>query len=59
MKHLVIPDTQIKYGEDLSYLTRIGKYIMVCANCHRIIHNEDGYKAHEKRKQSQVFKRKI
>ena len=28
MKHLVIPDTQIKYGEDLSYLTRIGKYIV-------------------------------
>ena len=28
MKHLVIPDTQIKYGEDLSYLIRIGKYIV-------------------------------
>lgn len=28
MKHLIIPDTQIKYGEDLSFLTRIGKYIV-------------------------------
>ena len=27
-RHLVLPDTQIKYGEDLSYLTRIGKYIV-------------------------------
>lgn len=27
-KHLVLPDTQIKYGEDLSFLTWIGKYIV-------------------------------
>ena len=27
-KHLIIPDTQIKYGEDLSFLTWIGKYIV-------------------------------
>ena len=26
------------------------KCIMVCSNCHRIIHSEDGYVAHEKRK---------
>ena len=28
MKHLVIPDTQCKYGEDFTYLTWIGKYII-------------------------------
>ena len=28
MRHLVIPDTQIKYGEDLSFLTCIGKWIV-------------------------------
>lgn len=28
MKHLIIPDTQIKYGEDLTYLEHIGKYIV-------------------------------
>ena len=27
----------------------LDKCIMVCANCHRIIHNEDGYIAHTKR----------
>ena len=27
----------------------LSKCIMVCSNCHRIIHNEDGYIAHEKR----------
>lgn len=25
------------------------KCIMVCSNCHKIIHHEDGYKAHQKR----------
>ena len=28
MRHLVLPDTQIKDGEDLTYLTWIGKYIV-------------------------------
>ena len=28
MRHLVIPDTQIKYGEDLSFLTCIGEFIV-------------------------------
>lgn len=28
MKHLIIPDTQVKHGEDLSYLIWIGKYIV-------------------------------
>jgi hypothetical protein len=28
MKHLVIPDCQVKYGEDYTYLTRIGQYIV-------------------------------
>jgi len=28
MRHLEIPDTQIKYGEDLTFLTWIGKYIV-------------------------------
>jgi len=27
-KHLIIPDTQVKYGEDFSYLEHIGKYIV-------------------------------
>jgi len=27
-KHLVIPDTQVKYGEDYEYLSFIGKYIV-------------------------------
>lgn len=31
-------------------LEELSKCIMVCSNCHRIIHNEDGYIAHEKRK---------
>ena len=31
-------------------LEELAKCIMVCANCHRIIHNEDGYVAHDKRK---------
>ena len=31
----------------------LSKCIMVCANCHRIIHNEDGYIAHEKRKNAE------
>jgi predicted HNH restriction endonuclease len=26
------------------------KCIMVCSNCHKVIHHEDNYKAHEKRK---------
>jgi len=28
MRHLVIPDTQIKYGEDLTFLTWIGEFIV-------------------------------
>ena len=28
MKHLIIPDTQVKRGVDLSYLEWIGKYIV-------------------------------
>lgn len=28
----------------------LSKCIMVCSNCHRIIHHEDGYNAHKKRK---------
>lgn len=28
MKHLIIPDTQVKYGEDFSYLRHIGQYIV-------------------------------
>lgn len=27
-KHLIIPDCQVKQGQDFSYLTRIGKYIV-------------------------------
>lgn len=27
-KHLIIPDTQVKYGLDFSYLNRIGQYIV-------------------------------
>lgn len=27
-KHLIIPDTQVKYGEDLTFLSYIGKYIV-------------------------------
>ena len=27
-KHLIIPDTQVKYGLDFSYLRRIGQYII-------------------------------
>jgi predicted HNH restriction endonuclease len=30
-------------------VVELAKCIMVCSNCHRIIHNEDGYIAHEKR----------
>jgi predicted HNH restriction endonuclease len=30
-------------------LEELEKCIMVCANCHRIIHNTDGYVAHTKR----------
>lgn len=30
-------------------LEELSKCIMVCSNCHRIIHNEDGYIAHTKR----------
>ena len=26
--HLIIPDTQVKYGESYDYLTHIGKYIV-------------------------------
>ncbi len=33
-----------------SIITELDKCIMVCSNCHRIIHNEDGYAAHDKRK---------
>jgi len=28
VKHMVIPDTQCKYGEDFTYLTRIGQYMV-------------------------------
>lgn len=28
MKHLILPDNQVKFGEDYSYLTRIGNYII-------------------------------
>lgn len=28
MKHLIIPDTQCKYGQDFTYLNRIGTYIV-------------------------------
>jgi predicted HNH restriction endonuclease len=28
----------------------LSKCIMVCSNCHRIVHHEDGYVAHKKRK---------
>jgi hypothetical protein len=27
-KHLIIPDTQVKYGEDLTFLKHIGRYIV-------------------------------
>ena len=27
-KHLIIPDTQCKYGQDFTYLNRIGTYII-------------------------------
>lgn len=30
-------------------LEELAKCIMVCSNCHRIIHSEDGYVAHNKR----------
>ena len=26
--HLIIPDTQVKFGEDFSYLRHIGQYIV-------------------------------
>lgn len=28
----------------------LSKCILVCSNCHKIIHHEDGYKSHDKRK---------
>ncbi len=28
----------------------LAKCVMVCSNCHKIIHHEDNYKAHDKRK---------
>ena len=28
MKHLVIPDNQVKFGEDFTYLNRIGKFMV-------------------------------
>ena len=27
-RHIIIPDCQVKYGEDFTYLTQIGKYIL-------------------------------
>ena len=27
-KHLIVPDTQVKFGEDFTYLNRIGKYLV-------------------------------
>ena len=27
-RHLIIPDTQAKYGEDFTFLSHIGKYIV-------------------------------
>jgi len=35
-------------------IEELSKCIMVCSNCHRIIHNEDGYIAHTKRKDKYV-----
>lgn len=42
--------SQIFMLSDDNIEKELSKCIMVCSNCHRIIHNEDGYSAHEKRK---------
>ena len=54
--HHLDPETKEKTPSQLFMLSdekieaELQKCIMVCSNCHKIIHHEDNYKAHEKRK---------
>jgi hypothetical protein len=54
--HHLNPDEKEKTPAQLFMLSddniekELSKCILVCSNCHKIIHHEDGYKAHEKRK---------
>ena len=44
-----VPSTVLHYSWK-RIVEELSKCIMVCSNCHRIIHNDDNYIAHEKRK---------